>query len=132
MTLLPGTAISCQTYNFAIDRPNTQVAASGLARNADQAPAKRVVARDVAVQSAPSAGEAPAPVGIENAARQAQRRQVASAVNDLPVIADDDVIYTDAIVTETKPVRQMAKKRPEREEDESARMRRIMSICSGC
>jgi hypothetical protein len=26
----------------------------------------------------------------------------------------------------------MAKKRPEREEDESARMRRIMSICSGC
>jgi outer membrane immunogenic protein len=118
--------------NFAIDRPNTQVAASGLARNADQAPAKRVVARDVAVQSAPSAGEAPAPVATQTTPRQAPRRQVASAVNDLPVIADDDVIYTDAIVTETKPVRQMAKKRPEREEDESARMRRIMSICSGC
>ena len=45
---------------------------------------------------------------------------------------DDDVIYTDTIVTETRPARQTAKKRPEREEDESARMKRIMSICSGC
>ena len=47
-------------------------------------------------------------------------------------MVDDDVIETDAIVTEAKPARQVAKKRPEREEDESARMKRIMSICSGC
>lgn len=53
-------------------------------------------------------------------------------MNDLPVITDDDVIYTDAFMTETKPVRQMAKKLPERKEEESARMKRIMSICSGC
>ena len=115
---------------FAIDRPNTQVAAAVLARSSDQAPAKRVAARDVAVRSAPSVGEAP--VATLTAPRQAPPRQVASAVNDLPVIADDDVIYTDAILIETKPVRQITKKRPEREEDESARMRRIMSICSGC
>jgi hypothetical protein len=118
--------------NFAIDRSNTQVAAAGLARSSDQAPAKRVAAHDVAVRSAPSANEASAPIATQTTPRQATPRQVASAVSDLPVIADDDVIYTDAIVTETKPVRQMAKKRPEREEDESARMRRIMSICSGC
>ena len=118
--------------NFAIDRSNTQVAAAGLARSSDQAPAKRVAAHDVAVRSAPSASEASAPIATQTTPRQATPRQVASAVSDLPVIADDDVIYTDAIVTETKPVRQMAKKRPEREEDESARMRRIMSICSGC
>ena len=47
-------------------------------------------------------------------------------------MADDDVIYTDAILTETRPARQAAKKLPESEEDESARMKRIMSICSGC
>jgi hypothetical protein len=47
-------------------------------------------------------------------------------------MADDDVIYTDDFVTETKPARQVAKKRPNKEEDESARMKRIMSICSGC
>jgi hypothetical protein len=48
-------------------------------------------------------------------------------------MADDDVIYTDAILTEARPARQASvKKRAEREEDESARMKRIMSICSGC
>jgi opacity protein-like surface antigen len=115
----------------ATEVANMQVAAAGRARSADQAPARPVAARDVAVRSAPSAGEAPALVATPATPRQVPPRQVASAINDLPVI-DDDVIYTDAIVTETKPVRQMAKKRPEREEDESARMRRIMSICSGC
>jgi hypothetical protein len=47
-------------------------------------------------------------------------------------MVDDDVIETDAIVTEAKPARQVAKKRPEREEDEGARIKRIMAICSGC
>ena len=47
-------------------------------------------------------------------------------------MADDDVITTDVIVTEARPARQVAKKRAEKDEDESARMKRIMSICSGC
>ena len=85
-----------------------------------------------APQRAPSAGEAPTLVSTQAAPRQAPPRQVASAVNDLPGIADSEVIYTDDFVTETKPARQVAKKRPYKEEDESARMKRIMSICSAC
>jgi hypothetical protein len=44
----------------------------------------------------------------------------------------DEENYNDAVSVEAKPVGRVAKKRPEREEDESARMKRIMSICSGC
>ena len=51
--------------NFAIDRSNTQVAAAGLARSSDQAPAKRVAAHDVAVRSAPAASEASAPIATQ-------------------------------------------------------------------
>ena len=82
--------------------------------------------------TAPTASDA-APVVRQAAPRQAAHRQVASAINEPQFsMADDDVIDTDVIVTEAKPARQVAKKRPEREEDESARMKRIMSICSGC
>ena len=82
--------------------------------------------------TAPAASDA-APVVRQAAPRQAAPRQVASAINEPQFsMADDDVIDTDVIVAEVKPARQVAKKRPEREEDESARMKRIMSICSGC
>ena len=86
----------------------------------------------VAVRNAPSAGEAPMLASTQAAPRQAAPRQVASAVNDLPAVADNDVIYTDDFVTDGKPAKQVAKKRSYKEEDESARMKRIMSICSGC
>ncbi|MEA2924480.1 MAG: outer rane immunogenic protein [Alphaproteobacteria bacterium] len=117
---------------FATDRANVQVAAS-RAKSPDHLQARPVVAQDVAAQAAPAASEAE-PVARQAAApRQAPPRQVASATNEPQfLMADDDVIYTDTIVTETRPARQAAKKRPEREEDESARMKRIMSICSGC
>ena len=107
-----------------------QVATADRARSSDQPPAKPTHA--VAVRSAPSAGEAPTLVATQAAARQGPPRQVASAVNDLPGIADGDVIYTDDFVTDIKPARQVAKKRPYKEEDESARMKRVISICSGC
>jgi hypothetical protein len=118
---------------FAADRANVQVAAASRAKSPDHPQARPVVTQDVAAQAAPAASEA-APVARQTAApRQAPPRQVASATNEPQfLMADDDVIYTDTIVTETRPVRQAAKKRPEREEDESARMKRIMSICSGC
>ena len=118
---------------FATDRANVQVAAASRAKSPDHPQARPVVTQDVAAQAAPAASEA-APVASQAAApRQAPPRQVASATNEPQfLMADDDVIYTDAIVTETRPARQAAKKRPEREEDESARMKRIMSICSGC
>jgi outer membrane immunogenic protein len=117
---------------FATDRANVQVAAS-RAKSPDHLQARPVVTQDVAAQAAPAASEAE-PVARQAAApRQAPPRQVASATNEPQfLMADDDVIYTDTIVTETRPARQAAKKRPEREEDESARMKRIMSICSGC
>jgi hypothetical protein len=38
----------------------------------------------------------------------------------------------EAISAASKPAKHVAKKRPEKEEDESARMKRIMAICSGC
>ena len=117
---------------FATDRANMQVATSDRARSSAQPPAKPASTHAVAVRSAPSAVEAPALVSTQVARRQAPPRQVASAVNDLPGIADGDVIYNDDFVTDIKPVRQVAKKRPYKEEDESARMKRIMSICSGC
>jgi outer membrane immunogenic protein len=118
---------------FATDRANVQVAAASRAKSPDHPQARPVVAQDVAARAAPAASEA-APVARETAVpRQAPPRQVASATHEPQfLMADDDVIYTDAIVTETRPARQAAKKRPEREEDESARMKRIMSICSGC
>jgi hypothetical protein len=117
---------------FATDRASTQVAAASRARSPDHAPAKPVVAQDIAMPTAPTASDA-APVVRQAAPRQAAPRQVASAINEPQFsMADDDVIDTDVIVTEAKPARQVAKKRPEREEDESARMKRIMSICSGC
>jgi outer membrane immunogenic protein len=118
---------------FATDRANVQVAAASRARSPDHPQARPVVTQDVAAQAEPAASEA-APVARQAAApRQAPPRQVASATNEPQfLMADDDVIYTDAIVTETRPARQATKKRPEREEDESARMKRIMSICSGC
>ena len=115
---------------FAADRANMQVATADRARSSDQPAAKPTHA--VAVRNAPSAGEAPTLVSTQAAPRQAPPRQVASAVNDLPGIADRDIIYTDDFVTDIKPVREVAKKRPHKEEDESARMKRIMSICSGC
>jgi outer membrane immunogenic protein len=117
---------------FATDRANAQVAAS-RAKSPDHLQARPVVTQDVAAQAEPAASEA-APVARQAAApRQAPPRQVASATNEPQFsMADDEVISTDTFVTETKPARQAAKKRPEREEDESARMKRIMSICSGC
>ena len=118
---------------FATDRANVQVAAASRAKSPDHPQARPVVTQDVAAQGVPVASEA-APVARQAAApRQASPRQVASATNEPQfLMADDEVIYTDTIVTETRPARQAAKKRPEREEDESARMKRIMSICSGC
>ena len=118
---------------FATDRANVQVAAASRAKSPDHPQARPVITQDVAALAAPAASEA-APVARQAAApRQAPTRQVASATNEPQfLMADDDVIYTDAFVTETRPARQAAKKRPEREEDESARMKRIMSICSGC
>jgi outer membrane immunogenic protein len=111
---------------FASDRANMRVAT----RSPDQPHTKTTHA--VAVRNAPSAGEAPMLASTQVAPRQAAPRQVASAVNDLPAVADDDVIYTDDFVTDGKPAKQVAKKRSYKEEDESARMKRIMSICSGC
>jgi outer membrane immunogenic protein len=118
---------------FATDRANVQVAAASRAKSPDHLQARPVVTQDVAAQAEPAASEA-APVARQAAApRQAPPRQVASATNEPQfLMADDEVIYTDTFVTETRPARQAAKKRPEREEDESARMKRIMSICSGC
>ena len=110
-----------------------QVAAAGRAKSPDHPQARPVVTQDVAAQAAPAASEAAAVARQAAAPRQASSRQVASATNEPQfLMADDEVIYTDTIVTETRPARQAAKKRPEREEDESARMKRIMSICSGC
>ena len=117
---------------FATDRANLRVAAANRARSPDPALAKPVVAQGVEMPSAPAASGA-VPVTRQAAPRQAPTRQVASATNELQFsMIDDDVIETDAIITEAKPTRQLAKKRPEREEDASARMKRIMSICSGC
>ena len=45
---------------------------------------------------------------------------------------DDDLIYTDAIAPEPKPAKHVVTKRQGKEEDESARLKRIMAICSGC
>jgi outer membrane immunogenic protein len=121
------------SLQYATDRANFQVAAANRAtKSPDHTPAKPVVTQDVAIHAAPAASEA-APVGRQAVPRPASPRQVASAANEPQfLMADDEVIYTDAIVTETKPARQVAKKRPEKEEDESARMKRIMAICSGC
>jgi opacity protein-like surface antigen len=117
---------------FATDRANVQVAAASRAKSPDHLQARPVVTQDVAAQAEPAASEA-APVARQAAAPRQAPRQVASATNEPQFsMADDEVIYTDTFVTETKPARQAAKKRPEREEDESARMKRIMSICSGC
>jgi hypothetical protein len=44
----------------------------------------------------------------------------------------DEEIDADPVAAETKPVRSVAKKQHEKPEDESARMKRIMAICSGC
>jgi len=117
---------------FATDRANVQVAAAGRAKSPDHTQARPVVTQDVAAQAAP-ASEA-APVARQAAApRHASPKQVASATNGPQfLMVDDEVIYTDTIVPETRPARPAAKKRPEKEDDESARMKRIMSICSGC
>jgi outer membrane immunogenic protein len=136
---LPARDVFASNYDFlpnlqfATDRANVQVATASRAKSSDHPQARAVVTQDVAAQAASAASEA-APVARQAAApRQAPPRQVASATNEPQfLMADDDVIYTEAFVTETRPVRQAAKKRPEREEDESARMKRIMSICSGC
>jgi Outer membrane protein beta-barrel domain len=118
---------------FATDRANVQVAAASRAKSPDHLQARPVVTHDVAAQAEPAASEAAPVVRQAAAPRQAPPRQVASATNEPQfLMADDEVIYTDTFVTETRPARQAAKKRPEREEDESARMKRIMSICSGC
>jgi hypothetical protein len=119
------------SLQYATDRANVQIAAATKAKSRDHLQDRPIVTQDVAKQVAPAASEAP--VGRQAAPRQAPPRQVASAANEPQfLMADDEVIYTDAIVTETKPARQVAKKRPEKEEKESARMKRIMAICSGC
>ena len=94
---------------YATDRANLQVAAAARAKSPDRVQDKPTVTQDVAMRPAPVASEA-APV-----ARQAAPapRQVASATNEPQfLMADDEVIYTDTIVTETRPARQAAKKRP--------------------
>jgi hypothetical protein len=104
------------TLQFATDKANLQVAAANSSQ--DSAQAKPNVMQEIRA----------APV-----ARQAAPRQVASATNELqPAMADDDVIHTDVIVPDTKPAKHVATKRSGKEEDESARMKRIMAICSGC
>ena len=118
---------------FATDRANMQVAAANRARSPDHAQAKPVVSQDLAVQTARAASEVAVRDARQASPRQGPPRQVASATNEPQfLMTDDDVIYTDDFVTESKPARQVAKKRPDKEEDESARMKRIMSICSGC
>jgi opacity protein-like surface antigen len=117
---------------YATERANVQVAAAGRAKSPDHLQTRPVVMPDVVAQPAPAASEA-APVARQAAPRQVPPRQVASATNEPQfLMADDDVITTDVIVTEARPARQVAKKRAEKDEDESARMKRIMSICSGC
>jgi outer membrane immunogenic protein len=119
---------------FATDRANMQVAAASRARSPDHALAKPSGSQDLPVQTArAAASEVAVRDAREASPRQGSARQVASATNEPQfLMSDDDVIYTDDFVSETKPARQVAKKRPNKEEDESARMRRIMSICSGC
>ena len=136
---LPARDAFASNYDFlpnlqvATDRANVQVAAAHRAKSPELPQARPVVAQDVAAQAASDASEAAPVVRQAVAPRQAPPRQVASATNEPQLLmADDEVISTDTFVTETRPARQAAKKRPEREEDESARMKRIMSICSGC
>jgi hypothetical protein len=79
------------------------------------------------------AAQIPPPV---QAAPAAQTPQVASASKQANVIprnfADvgDDVDDTDALAAQ--PKQSISKKRQEKEGDESLRMKRIMSICTGC
>ena len=125
----PGNSDFLPNLQYATDRANLQVAAAARAKSPDRVQDKPTVTQDRAMRPAPVASEA-APVARLAAPAP---RQVASATNQPQfLMADDDVIYTDTIETETRPARQAAKKRPEREEDESARMKRIMAICSGC
>jgi outer membrane immunogenic protein len=113
---------------FATDRANIQVAESNRARGPDHPRPKPVITQDVARQPAAEVSEVAARVQ-----RQAPPpRQIASATNEPHFLMADEENYNDAVSVEAKPVGRVAKKRPEREEDESARMKRIMSICSGC
>jgi hypothetical protein len=107
---------SLPALQFATGRENQQVAATSRTKSPDSAQAKANVMQEM--QATP-------------VARQLAPRQVASATNE-PQTADDDVIYTDVTVPDTKPVKHVARKRSGKEEDENARMKRIMAICSGC
>jgi hypothetical protein len=116
------------SVQFATDRASPQIAAATKAKSPDRAPAKPVVTQDVAMQAASVASDT-APV-VRNAAPAP--RQTASAVSEPQSwMAEEDVDY-DAISAEPKPAKVVAKKRRAKEEDESARIKRVMAICSGC
>jgi outer membrane immunogenic protein len=118
---------------YITDRANVQVAAASRAKSLDHPQATRVVTQDPAVQTVRAASDVAVRDARQASPRQGPPRQVASATNEPQfLMANDDVIYTDDFVTETKPVRQFARKRSDKDEDENARMKRIMSICSGC
>jgi outer membrane immunogenic protein len=103
---------------FATGSASAHVAASNRTKTQPIAQAKSAVTE--AMQGAPIA-------------RQAAPRQVVSATNEpLPTMADDDVISTDAIAPEPTRAKPVMLKRQGKEEDESARIKRIMAICSGC
>jgi hypothetical protein len=48
------------------------------------------------------------------------------------IVFSDEAAMGDRDRQVSKLVKNVAKKRPEKEEDENARMKRIMAICSGC
>ena len=82
-------------------------------------------------------GETPTvqPAPPVQAARTARTAQVASASQQANVIPRNfadigDVDDTDALAAQPKQT--ISKKHPEKEADENLRMKRIMSICTGC
>jgi outer membrane immunogenic protein len=83
------------------------------------------------VQTVPSARTAP----VASASKQAGALKQASALNQADVIprsfADiGDIDDTDALAAE--PKKSVSKKGREKEDDDNLRMKRIMSICTGC
>jgi outer membrane immunogenic protein len=137
------------TYAWSSDLAQSVQVATARVMNLN-AQARPAASQDVARQAAPIAREN-APVMREASAvtsdaapvareappvakgTPAVARQTASASSEPQSwMAEQELDDAEAIATLSKPVRQVAKKRPEKEEDESARMKRIMSICSGC
>jgi hypothetical protein len=72
--------------------------------------------------------------GTQQAAQAAPVSNESKPANGTPrYFAEiEDVEDTDTLSTEPKPLKSPSKKRREKEDDESQRMKRIMSICVGC